>query len=105
MLYSKRRREILHELVAEVRAFIGEPLHKRNEGVEVLIQNIGRTFSIRFLVRSQEDVTREVILALKCLPFVGSMVESKKPLSPRYFTIGSEVATASAPESRQHAKR
>ncbi len=44
------------------RALIGEPVQNRNEGGEVLIQNIGRSFSIRFLARSQEDLTREVIL-------------------------------------------
>ncbi len=56
---SQRRRESLHDLVTEVSALIGEPLQNRNEGDEVLIQNIGRI--MRFLARSQEDVTREVI--------------------------------------------
>ncbi len=62
VLNSKRRHESLHELVAEVRALIGEPLQNRNEGGEVLIEKIARSFSIRFLARSQEDVTEEVIL-------------------------------------------
>ncbi len=43
--------------------------------------------------------------SLEVLTFVGSMVGRKKPLSPRYFTIVSEIATASAPESMRHAKR
>ncbi len=62
MFNSKRRRENPHDLVAEVRALIGEPLQNTNEGGEVLIQKIGRRFCIRFLARSQEDVTRKVIL-------------------------------------------
>ncbi len=37
--------------------------------------------------------------ALKCFTFVGSIFGRKTPLSPRYFTIVSEIATASAPES------
>ncbi len=38
----------------------------------------------------------------KCLPFVGSMVGRKQPLSPRYFTILLEIGT---PESMRNAKR
>ncbi len=34
MLDSKGRREILDDLVAEVRALIGEPLQNRNESVK-----------------------------------------------------------------------
>ncbi len=40
MLDSKGRREILHDLVAEVRALIGEPLQNRNESGEVLVQDV-----------------------------------------------------------------
>ncbi len=56
MLDSEGRREILHDLVAEVRALIGEPLQNRNESGEVLVQEVGRGFCIRFLARSQKDV-------------------------------------------------
>ncbi len=36
--FSKRRRESLHDLVADVRALNGEPLQNRNEGGEILFQ-------------------------------------------------------------------
>ncbi len=48
---SKRRREILHDLVPEVRALIGEPLQNRNERDEALFQEVGRGFCILFLAR------------------------------------------------------
>ncbi len=54
VLDSKGRRDILHDLVAKVRALIGEPLQNRNESGEVLVQDVGRGFRIRFLARSQK---------------------------------------------------
>ncbi len=65
VLDSKGRREILHDLVAKVRALIGEPLQNRNESGEVLVQDVGRGFRIRFLARSQKDEPEKLSLRIR----------------------------------------
>ncbi len=59
-LHSQRRGESFLNLVAEVRALIGEPSQNGEERGEILVQGFGQSPCVRFLARSQNGIAREV---------------------------------------------